>query len=48
MDWFKKMGQIISFFEKLSKEHPIEKIGIEKLYFTSRNQSNAEFVYGLR
>lgn len=48
MDWFRKMGQIISFFEKLSKEHSIEKIGIEKLYFTSRNQSNAEFVYGLR
>lgn len=47
-DQFKRMEQIFKFFVKLVRTHPIQAVGMEKLYFTSYNQSNAEFVYGIR
>lgn len=43
-----KIYQISWFFDNILSEYDIAKVGIEKLYFTSRNQSNAEFVYGVR
>jgi Holliday junction resolvasome RuvABC endonuclease subunit len=48
LDWYTKMGNIMEFFRDLTSKHHIEVLGIEKLYFTSKNQSNAEFVYGIR
>ncbi|MDR3169672.1 MAG: crossover junction endodeoxyribonuclease RuvC [Candidatus Peribacteria bacterium] len=47
-DQFERVSQIYEFFEKLLTEHPITGIGIEKLFFTSFNQNNAEFVYAIR
>ncbi len=48
MDRFEKMSNIYTFFQELSQKYSIDLIAIEKLYFTDRNQSNAEFVYGIR
>ena len=48
MDQFKRMEQIYNFFTKLLDDHTVQAAGIEKLYFTWRNQNNAEFVYGIR
>lgn len=45
---FDKMVNIYQFFQDLSSKHPIDWIAIERLYFTSSNQANAEFVYGIR
>jgi Holliday junction resolvasome RuvABC endonuclease subunit len=42
------VNQIFSFFETLLEKHPIKSAAVEKLFFTSYNQSNAEFVYGIR
>jgi len=47
-DQFQRIIQIYDFFENLLSEHTITKVAIEKLFFTSFNQNNAEFVYGLR
>ena len=47
-DQFQRANQILEFFEKLLKKYPIEKVAIEKLFFTDYNQSNAEFVYAIR
>lgn len=47
-DQFQRVIQIYDFFEKLISEHTIEKVSIEKLFFTSYNQNNAEFVYAIR
>jgi crossover junction endodeoxyribonuclease RuvC len=41
------MVDIFDFFETLLEEHPIQAVGIEKLFFNA-NQNNAEFVYGVR
>jgi hypothetical protein len=38
----------LDFFEKLFKKDDIEKVAIEKLFFTDYNQNNAEFVYAIR
>ncbi len=43
-----KIYEISWFFDDMLSRYSIDKVGIEKLYFTSRNQSNAEFVYGMR
>lgn len=48
LDQFKRMYEIFSFFERMLQEHAIVAVGMEKLYFTANNQSNAEFVYGIR
>lgn len=48
MDQFARMHEIYEFFDKMVKKHPIRGVAIEKLYFTHSNQSNAEFVYGIR
>jgi crossover junction endodeoxyribonuclease RuvC len=45
---FERMHQIFEFFEKMFGSHRIEKVCMEKLFFTSHNQQNAEFVYGVR
>jgi len=48
IDQFDRANQILEFFENLIKKYPIEKVAMEKLFFTSYNQSNAEFVYAIR
>lgn len=48
MDQWVRMEQIYNFFLRILQEHTILHIGMEKLFFTSQNQSNAEFVYGIR
>lgn len=47
-DWFNKMTNIYIFFQELIEKHNIDLIAMETLYFTTRNQSNAEFVYWIR
>jgi crossover junction endodeoxyribonuclease RuvC len=47
-DWFVRMSQMNDFFVELLQKHHIKAAAIEKLFFTSFNQNNAEFVYGLR
>ncbi len=47
-DYFAKICQIKSFFEKILKKYDIQACWIEKLFFTKFNQANAEFVYGER
>lgn len=47
-DQFARMVEIHQFFDQLILDYPIQAVGIEKLFFTTRNQSNAEFVYGVR
>lgn len=48
MDQFARMVEIFDFFEKMIQDYPIKAIGIEKLFFTGSNKSNAEYVYGVR
>lgn len=48
LDYFTKMREIQLYFAAMMDEHAITAIGMEKLYFTSSNQSNAEFVYAAR
>ena len=47
-DQFERVNQIFSFFEWFLEKYPIKAAAVEKLFFTSYNQSNAEFVYGIR
>ncbi len=47
-DQFERVSEIFDFFETLLASHDIKKVGIEKLFFTSYNQNNAEFVYAIR
>jgi len=47
-DQFNRIKEIYDFFEKLIEEYKIRVVSIEKLFFTKFNQSNAEFVYGIR
>jgi crossover junction endodeoxyribonuclease RuvC len=42
------VSEIYDFFQDLLTTHEIQKVGIEKLFFTSYNQNNAEFVYAIR
>ncbi|MFA5747575.1 MAG: crossover junction endodeoxyribonuclease RuvC [Candidatus Absconditabacterales bacterium] len=48
IDQFERIKKIYDFFEQLIKKYKIKIVGIEKLFFTKFNQSNAEFVYGVR
>jgi len=47
-DQFNRANQILEFFKELLKKYDIEKVAMEKLFFTDYNQSNAEFVYAIR
>jgi Holliday junction resolvasome RuvABC endonuclease subunit len=47
-DQFQRANQILEFFEKLLKKYSIEKVAMEKLFFTDYNKNNAEFVYAIR
>jgi len=47
-DYFQKIIHIKKFFETMTEEHTIKAIWIEKLFFSPKNQANAEFVYWLR
>lgn len=47
-DQFLRIKEIYNFFVKLLKKYEVEKVGVEKLFFTKFNQNNAEFVYGIR
>lgn len=47
--YFQRILEISNFFDTFFSSHPaIKAISIEKLFFTHSNQSNAEFVYGIR
>jgi crossover junction endodeoxyribonuclease RuvC len=48
IDQFERIKKIYDFFEQLIKKYKIKIVWIEKLFFTKFNQSNAEFVYGVR
>lgn len=48
IDQFARMHEIYEFFVEMIDQYPVEAVGIEKLFFTKYNQSNAEFVYGIR
>ena len=48
MDQFERVQKIYEFFVKMLTEVDIDSCVIEKLFFTDANQSNAEFVYGIR
>lgn len=45
-----RMDEIFAFFERMLSKYPgqIDCVCVEKLYFTERNQSNAEYVFGIR
>lgn len=47
-DNIERMGKLFSFFSDLFAQHDIASVSVEKIYFTHRNQANAEFVYGMR
>ncbi|MDR0860086.1 MAG: crossover junction endodeoxyribonuclease RuvC [Candidatus Peribacteria bacterium] len=47
-DQFQRIIQIYDFFEKLITDYEITCVSMEKLFFTSFNQNNAEFVYAIR
>lgn len=47
-DQFQRVVQIYDFFSKLIQDHKIDCVTMEQLFFTKFNQSNAEFVYGIR
>jgi Holliday junction resolvasome RuvABC endonuclease subunit len=47
-DQFVRINEIYQYFENLIKQYKIKVVSIEKLFFTKFNQSNAEFVYGIR
>ena len=48
VDQFERVSQIFDFFETLLTTHTVERVAIEKLFFTAYNQNNAEFVYAIR
>ena len=47
-DQFQRANHILEFFDNLLLKYSIDKVAIEKLFFTNYNQSNAEFVYAIR
>lgn len=47
-DQYTRMKDIHDFFKNILEQYPIQTICMEKYYFTQYNQSNAEFVYGVR
>ena len=47
-DQFQRANNILDFFVNLLWKYSIDKVAIEKLFFTNYNQSNAEFVYAIR
>lgn len=47
-DQYKRIAAIHDFFYDTIKKYTITHISIEKYFFTTFNQSNAEFVYGAR
>lgn len=47
-DYFQKIFEIQNFFEKIINQYNIQKAWMEKLFFTNKNQANAEFVYWVR
>lgn len=47
-DQYSRMKDIHDFFKELLEKYDINTISMEKYYFTQYNQSNAEFVYGVR
>lgn len=48
LDQFARMQEISRFFSDMLTKVDIECCVMEKLFFTNSNQSNAEFVYGVR
>lgn len=48
VDQFERMQKIYSFFSHMLTEVDIDVCVMEKLFFTNANQSNAEFVFGIR
>lgn len=48
LDQFARIHHIFQFFQKMLTEVDIDIFVAEKLFFTNANQTNAEFVYGVR
>lgn len=48
LDQFERMKKIYDFFSEMLTQVDIEVCVMEKLFFTNANQSNAEFVFGIR
>lgn len=48
IDQFERMQKIYHFFSELLTQVDIDVCVMEKLFFTNANQSNAEFVFGIR
>lgn len=48
LDQFGRMQHIFQFFQKILTQVDIDTFVSEKLFFTNANQTNAEFVYGIR
>ncbi len=48
MDQFERVQKIYEFFSQMLTEVDIGLCVLEKLFFTHSNQTNAEFVYGIR
>lgn len=48
IDQFERMQKIYEFFSSMLTEVDIDAVVVEKLFFTDMNQSNAEFVFGIR
>ena len=48
LDQFARMQNIYQFFQKMLTEVDVDIFVAEKLFFTNANQTNAEFVYGIR
>ncbi len=44
----RRLNNIVDFFIELLEKYEIKATCIEKIYFTKYNQSNAEYVYGVR
>ena len=47
-DQFQRANQIFDFFSEMLDKYSIQKVAMEKLFFTDYNQNNAEFVYAIR
>ncbi len=44
----RRLYEISDFFDSLLEKYDITSVCMEKIFFTKFNQSNAEFVYGVR
>lgn len=48
LDNARRLLDIWNFFDEILSKYDIKAVCMEKIFFTKSNQSNAEFVYGVR